>query len=104
MSEQSPIFTPRQVACLHPALERGVPNLLHPPGALAGPAWLQPVHKLVGVELRLYAAQETWRGGDPGHTWPGICVQQWGWKADLRVVMATAAAFPGCFWVLSPAL
>ena len=64
VSEQSPIFTPRQVACLHPALERGVPNLLHPPGALAGPAWLQPVHKLVGVELRLYAAQEMWRGGD----------------------------------------
>lgn len=77
-SEQSLIFTPRQVTGFHPGLERGVPNLLHPPGALACPAWLRLVHKWVGVELRLYATQEMWRGGDPGQTWPRICVQQWG--------------------------
>ena len=101
-SEQSPIFTPRQVTCFHPGLERGVPELLHPPGALPCPAWLQLAHKWVGVELRLYATQEIWWGGDPGRTWPRICVRQWGWKADLKMmmvmVMTILAAFLGCFW------
>ena len=31
------------------------------------------MHKLVGVELRLYAAQEMQQGGDPGRTWHRIC-------------------------------
>lgn len=82
-----------------------VPSLLHPPGARACPGRGSSSHKLVGVGAALYAAQEMY-GRRPGQTWPRICVQQWGWKADLKNDDADVddhSCLPRCFWCSAPA-
>lgn len=66
------------------------------------------MHKLVGVELRLYAAREMQQGGDPGRTGHRICVQQWGWKPGLKMMMVmmttttTSATFLGALLGAQP--
>lgn len=44
------------------------------------------------------------QGGDPGRTWHGICVQQWGWKPGLMMMMTatTSATFLGALLGAQP--
>lgn len=102
-SRQSPIFTPRQVACLHPALERGVPSLLHPQEHALVQRGFQLAHKLWWV-LSCVCCRA---GNVAGRTQANLAQNlsnSGGGRADLKMMMpmATIAAFLRCFWVLQP--